>query len=362
MIFEVESFAGNTIANNPLKVFAQPSSRFEKPLFYFQIIVEGEANSSRVELLENQYGTYNYRLYRLGRGDGNNLLCEVVRQHRRIRSKFSYSKVYDVLIDECWQRYSEPLLVLEEAYKVGLSVNTRLSDYIWLALTEEEIRQELPRLIECDANNNWNDICAIQTYMAKCFGPGILCAWLIGYHEGATDAWDSRFADLGIALYDDFALPFGGAYVACLAALCKGRGHAVQDWTRKLRSILDTLHPGESGLHMAAWLCHLAVSLDRPDDSEAAQTFIETAGGISETSLLTPPAHCPIEANIREEYFRGNPVGRLSFSEFSNAAKRLHGGKEHDRSKIAFSAINHEGYIFDWADDILAALWASDMC
>ncbi len=52
MIFEVESGSGNTIANNPLKVFAQDSRRFEKPLFYFQLIAEGGTATDRIQLLE----------------------------------------------------------------------------------------------------------------------------------------------------------------------------------------------------------------------------------------------------------------------------------------------------------------------
>src|SRR5215469_1005513 len=41
MIFEIESSATNTIANNPVKVFGQPNQEFEKPLFFFHIIVRG---------------------------------------------------------------------------------------------------------------------------------------------------------------------------------------------------------------------------------------------------------------------------------------------------------------------------------
>ena len=35
MIFEVESAATNAMANNPAKVFGQPSDQFERPLFSF---------------------------------------------------------------------------------------------------------------------------------------------------------------------------------------------------------------------------------------------------------------------------------------------------------------------------------------
>src|SRR5436190_103811 len=61
MIFEVESSAGNTIANNALKVFSQANQDFEKPLFFFHLVVHAGKNTSRIDALQRQYGTNNYR-------------------------------------------------------------------------------------------------------------------------------------------------------------------------------------------------------------------------------------------------------------------------------------------------------------
>src|SRR5690348_10261177 len=55
MVFEIETRAGNTIANNPLKVFAQDNRVFQKPLFFFHIIVEGDSEIPRINQLERQY-------------------------------------------------------------------------------------------------------------------------------------------------------------------------------------------------------------------------------------------------------------------------------------------------------------------
>src|SRR4051812_27441815 len=65
MIFEVESSAGNTIANNAMKVFSQSNQDFEKPLFFFHLVVRGGEETSRIDALRKQYGTNNYRVYRL---------------------------------------------------------------------------------------------------------------------------------------------------------------------------------------------------------------------------------------------------------------------------------------------------------
>src|SRR5688500_7812803 len=40
-IFEIESTSNNSIANNPTKIFGKDSKVFEKPLFFFHIIIDG---------------------------------------------------------------------------------------------------------------------------------------------------------------------------------------------------------------------------------------------------------------------------------------------------------------------------------
>ena len=359
MIFEVESSAGNTIASNPLKVFAQATTEFEKPLFYFQIVVRGKAETSRVDLLERQYGTFNYRLYSLGRGECDKLLYDILRQHRRIRSEIPYTKVFDVLVDECWSSYCNPVQILDEAYEIGLSKESRLSDYIWLALTEESIRERMPSLIAADAELNWNETCSVETYMAKCFGPELLCAWLLGYDEEANHDWEGEWRAFCSHLNDDsFTLPFGGSCVGCLLGLCRGRGHTIQELVTNLCSVLNSLEAREYGLHLASWLCHLAAALNREKDFDTAQDYLEQAGGIPMIHLLTPPSHCALEVNIREEYFHGAPSDRMGIAEFAKEARQLHSSRAHDRSAIAFRVLNLDGYVFDWADDVLAAIWS----
>src|SRR5690349_18010236 len=45
-VFEVESVASNSAANNALKVFSKAS--FEKPLFFFHVFVKAGTQSSRL--------------------------------------------------------------------------------------------------------------------------------------------------------------------------------------------------------------------------------------------------------------------------------------------------------------------------
>ena len=147
MIFEVETRGGNAIASNPLKVFAQDTKQFEKPLFYFQLVVHGASTSRRTELLERQYGNHNYRLYRLVRDEGTQLILDILRQHRRIRDEVDLVAVYEILTGSNWSKFVDPMAFLDEARALRLSERSQIAAFIHLARTHRSIRKRLPRLI-----------------------------------------------------------------------------------------------------------------------------------------------------------------------------------------------------------------------
>ena len=97
MIFEVESRATNSAANNPLKVYGQPTDQFEKPLFFFHIFVTAGPETTRIENLRYHYGSYNYRAYKLDEGGGGNLLKDILSQHRRLFRQLSLSLLLNEL-------------------------------------------------------------------------------------------------------------------------------------------------------------------------------------------------------------------------------------------------------------------------
>jgi hypothetical protein len=84
MIFEVESAATNSAANNPVKVFGPPNEQFEKPLFLFHVFLTGGVNTSRLKNLRHVFDTHNYRTYTLARGEIPALLKDILSQHRRV--------------------------------------------------------------------------------------------------------------------------------------------------------------------------------------------------------------------------------------------------------------------------------------
>lgn len=83
-IFEVESKATNGMAYNPMKVFSKKNDQFEKPLFFFQIVLDGGQNSSRIDDLKEMFGSHNYRIYKISSQEGQKFIFDILEQHRRI--------------------------------------------------------------------------------------------------------------------------------------------------------------------------------------------------------------------------------------------------------------------------------------
>jgi hypothetical protein len=101
-IFEIESTASNGMAYNPMKVFSKKNEQFEKPLFFFQIVLKGGQDSSRIEDLKNQFGNYNYRIYRTSEDEDKKLVLDVLEQHRRLSQDLNVIELCNYLIGSSW--------------------------------------------------------------------------------------------------------------------------------------------------------------------------------------------------------------------------------------------------------------------
>lgn len=97
-IFEIESTSNNAIANNPTKVFGKDSSIFEKPLFFFHIIIEGARNSEKYNDLMGMFGKHNYAIFRTNNNELEDLIIKIISQHRRIRENFDLEGVIKLLL------------------------------------------------------------------------------------------------------------------------------------------------------------------------------------------------------------------------------------------------------------------------
>jgi hypothetical protein len=98
VIFEIESTTNNAIANNPTKVFGKDSSVFEKPLFFFHIIVNSARNSEKYNDLMGMFGKHNYAIFRTNNNELVDLIIKIISQHRRIRESFDLESVINLLL------------------------------------------------------------------------------------------------------------------------------------------------------------------------------------------------------------------------------------------------------------------------
>ncbi|MFM2617444.1 hypothetical protein AAFX26_09565 [Vibrio alginolyticus] len=97
-IFEVESTTNNAMANNPTKVFGKDSSVFEKPLFFFHVVVDSAQNSEKYEDLMGVFGKYNYAIFKINNDELIGLIIKIISQHRRVRETFDLESVIKLLL------------------------------------------------------------------------------------------------------------------------------------------------------------------------------------------------------------------------------------------------------------------------
>ena len=97
MSFEVESSATSGIASNASKVYGQHNREFEKPLFFFHIIVKGGRDTTRLDDAQGAFGRHNYRHYRLGGAEKTELVKDILSQHRRLTRRLDLLAVVPVL-------------------------------------------------------------------------------------------------------------------------------------------------------------------------------------------------------------------------------------------------------------------------
>jgi hypothetical protein len=375
MIFEVETRAGNTIANNPLKVFGQESKHFEKPLFFFQIILTGTGDANRVALLERQFGSHNYRVYRLSRDEGRALLQDILRQHRRIRHDLNRAEVYKVLSSGEWSEVVEPTVALDEADSLRLAPDRSFPDAIHLARSYERVAARLPQLVERSYESAW-DVGEPTTYIGGSWTPALLMAWMIG-SEPQEDAqlWDARLVEwqntnshvpmlcshLGLSYdYTQFLLGLGGPFVALLVGLSRAKGEAGRVFLSVLLETLERVGPAWHGLQVALWACHISARLDVPDGFEKARRFVNEVGGVAPSDLAEPPSILSIDDLGEAEQFSRDPkVECPPMDLFVQRIIKASTFPRANRTACLLRVLDDDAAVYDWSNDILPLLWNS---
>lgn len=375
MIYEIESSMTNTIANNPLKVFAQERVRLEKPLFFFHIIVEGHSASTRLKNLERQYGTHNYGIYVLGNHGAQKLIQDILTQHRKIRTEVNYFDLYKALSDKYWHGMLDPALALREASKLRLSIDSRLLDYVWLTLDHPQLINELKTVIEEESRCEWSSIEEFSSYIGNQLGVLPLCALMIRYSQSATESerWATVLhnwlqCDCAMSLSypilgtspdsDNFFLGIFPAFVALCSAVAGEQGEFREfryEMCDTLLDLLEQLGPCLTGINIASWICHLAARYEMDIQYNQARDFINEYGGIDENQLYSPPSITYDE--IEEHWQTGNIVACPDIHEFRKRAFSQQRILPADPCQLALTAVCAELFISEWSEPILSNLW-----
>ncbi|MEX1268736.1 MAG: hypothetical protein WEA56_07010 [Balneolaceae bacterium] len=146
MIFEVESVLTNSATNNPLKIYGLGNEEFEKPLFFFHVLLRGGKKSSKIKTLKRQYGAHNYRLYSLSDNETQNLILDVLSQHRRIQKELDLIKLLNVL-DEIWQEEINIIEIIIKIEQLGFNIKY-LRSYAQLSIDEPSYEQHFIRFLK----------------------------------------------------------------------------------------------------------------------------------------------------------------------------------------------------------------------
>jgi len=102
-IFEVESTSTNSMAGNPAKVYGKQTFQFQKPLFFFHIVLTGGSTSDRVKDLQSLFGSHNYRIYTVEQLEENqNLLFDILDQHRKLTDHLDISSLSRFILETNW--------------------------------------------------------------------------------------------------------------------------------------------------------------------------------------------------------------------------------------------------------------------
>ena len=312
MIFEVESAATNTMANNPAKVFGQPPEQFERPLFFFHIILRTGTETSRLDNLRGTFGSHNYRVYRLDRGMATQLAKDVLSQHRRIRTTVDVGALISTVLDLPVLR-ADPSAILDHAAELGLH-GAYLSDLAELAGVRSDaetlfLRHLRQRLVE----RRWPRIdTGYPTWLGQSWSHpihlGLLNAARIVSGEQVLEqlrSWQEHsyfMSQIGPHFglsrdYDLFILGFSGTLFGLVAALMIDHLAAVAYIAQQLGHISGALASANrlAWLHSTVWGLHIAAATHNEELFDAFRAFANERGGVPACLLYSPPTHVSLD-------------------------------------------------------------------
>lgn len=303
MIFEVESKTTNAAANNPVKVFAQDTSEFEKPLFFFHIFLSSSERSTRVDRLEQHFGSYNYKTYELDRDGQAPLIRDILSQHRRLRKDLNLAVLLDTLDNSYWEIPVDDLTTHIEDLEFEADF---LNQYARRGRYNPDYRLSFIELLKNVGIHNAHEIAGYKNYTGHQWCSPIHIGLLALTEPEESDwlerlrAWQEDSSYLSMigphfrlsCDYDSFILAQSPVLWALIGALMYKVPGALRYVRLQMREVLDSIESARPQIVFfhAVWILHTAA----PDKDEKlfsrVQSIINQEGGINPDFLLHPPA------------------------------------------------------------------------
>lgn len=307
MIFEVESAATNAMANNPTKVYGQPQEKFERPLFFFHIVLNTGTETTRIDNLRRLFGQHNYRVYELDRGMREELVIDILSQHRRLQSTFDLGDFLAALKEHSYFDVAPEFLV-NQAIRIGLRARYR-NDLAALAVTDSRYREAF--LCSIETNEHAQPKKRLDLGYRSYFG----CSWStpihlallvhakrLAAHEGLERLkwWQERSSYLsqigphfGLSRdYDLFILGMAAGLWTLLAGLMVSHPPTLDYIASQMLTPLDKLAKAanEASFYTGVWALHVSAFCPSDEHYEAARSFLNERGGVPEACLYNRPA------------------------------------------------------------------------
>lgn len=375
MIFEIESKNQASIANNPLKIFGKPNEKFQKPLFFFHILLGKHSDSERIEDLKRNYGLHNYRLYEVGESSQRNtLITDVLEQHRRIKYNFNIIHLINHMKDniDFWGSDSieKTIKIIEEM------INWREEKYLLqiysiLALEYKEFKNHFLRRLEKILKEKENSISEIEFNSSFVNMFVDLFLYAIAY-EGSLD---NKYYELLIKRFKNYAFNFSlsmgtsydhsqflvgmsGSVISLFLSLTLENDNSNEFFCGELDRIVQEIRKGYDdsiSIYNSLWLLQISSLSEKTKDIfEKTRIHLNSIGGVSIKYIYSPPVLWNYEY-IEEINFKESPI---EIDEFASYRKKLISIRRGTISiaDIAHNLLQSESYMMEFGNDLLSTL------
>lgn len=376
-IFEIESKSSNSMVNNPLKIYAQSVNFFEKPLFFFHVVVKGGVKSSRKENLELMYGKENYRIYLMEEKVSNKLVEDIINQHYRVSNDLNYIDLYDFLNEDIWLDDIKCQQILKFAVDLSLSKENIISSYIQISLYDEVFLNDLVVYFSEESRIEFKNI-DLNTYMGQVWLQPIVLSLLCGLSEKISDTshWSSMLLGwqrghylpmlagnaFGLSVdYDEFMLGGAPQLITLCIVLGANKGNFQLELLKVLEEVIDRIGIDSMGINSAIYLLHGSAAIGHDFLFYKAKQYLLEFKYLSKKDIFLPPSYISISDNEFDEYFSKDEDEYMikDMKEFSQECMKIYKKDEVNTSRMALLTLSDEGYVFRWNKDLMEALWSN---